>query len=273
MAFPLWLMAIMLGVIEGLTEFIPVSSTAHLIFGGSMIGFEQALANKERAALFEVFIQLGAVLAVFNLYWPKLLEIGKGAIRSNPVSLKLIAALIIAFLPAAIVGLLTHNLIEEHLLSPLTAAGALVVGGIAILVIERLPLKASTTALEGLTLRQALIVGLAQVLALFPGVSRSGSTIMGGLCCGIDRSIATEFSFLLSLPIMLAASGLVLLKHFKLIDPPFLGILMIGFVSAFFAAWFVVKWLIQYVRHHNFNAFAVYRIIFGLALLWFFWPK
>jgi undecaprenyl-diphosphatase len=273
MPFPLWLMAIILGVIEGITEFIPVSSTAHLIFGGSLIGFEQALANKEKTALFEVFIQLGAVLAVFNQYRRKLLEIASGALRSNPVSWKMLGALLIAFLPAAIVGLLTHNFIEEHLLSPLTAAGALVVGGIAILVIERLPLKVSTTELEGISFRQAFGVGLAQVLALFPGVSRSGSTIMGGLCCGINRSISTEFSFLLSLPIMLAASGLVLLKHHKLIDPPFLGILLIGSVCAFFSAWLVVKWLIHYVRRHDFNGFAVYRIIFGLVLLWFFWPK
>jgi undecaprenyl-diphosphatase len=267
------LLAIILGVIEGLTEFIPVSSTAHLIFGDAVLGFERALDSKEKAALFEVFIQLGSVLAVFNLYWPKLVQIGKGALRWEASSWKLIVALAIAFMPAAVVGLLTHDFIEARLLSPVTAAAALVIGGIVILFIERLPLRPTVTEVEGVSYRQALGVGLSQVLSLFPGVSRSGATIMGGLCTGLNRPAATEFSFLLSLPIMLAASGLVLVTHYKLIDAQFLVILIIGFVSAFFAAWLVVKWLIQYVRHHSFVWFAIYRIIFGLILLWFFWPK
>ncbi len=269
----LWIIVLILGLVEGLTEFIPVSSTGHLILADRFLGFQQALGDAEKASLFEVVIQLGAILAIFLLYRDKLVGVALSSWRKQGPDRRLLVLLIIAFFPAAAVGFLAHNYIEDHLMSPLTVAWALVVGGVLMFVIDRLPLSFKTKSTEAMSPLQALGVGLAQVVSLFPGVSRSGATIMGGLISGMDRRTSTEFSFLLSFPIMCAASALTLFKHRDLLDGGMLTVLAVGFAAAFITAYAVVKWLIRYVQHHDFTVFAIYRILFGAVMLWIFWPR
>jgi undecaprenyl-diphosphatase len=264
---PLLVVVIILGLIEGLTEFIPVSSTGHLILGNALFGFEQMLGQHEKAALFDVFIQLGAILAVGFIYRDKLIGVGTRSLVENGPDRRLLISMIIGFVPAAGVGFLAHDFIEEHLFTSVNVAWAFIVGGIIILVIERLPIARTTCDTSQITVRQALAVGVAQVLSLFPGTSRSGATIMGGLCAGLDRRTATEFSFLLSFPIMVAASAFVLVKHIGLIDWEMAYALVAGFLVSFVSAWLVVKWLIRFVQRHSFVAFAWYRIAFGILIL------
>jgi undecaprenyl-diphosphatase len=273
MFLPLWVIVILLGIVEGLTEFIPVSSTGHLILADAFLGFKSTLASQQKAALFEVVIQLGAILAIVTIYWRKLFQTARESCTLRGSGWRLWVCLLLSFVPAAAIGFAAHDFIEERLFSPFTVAIALVSGGVVILIIDRLPLKPTARSTEEMSFLQAFWVGIAQVASLFPGVSRSGATIMGGLCAGLDRPTATEFSFLLSLPIMLAASAYVLLKNYDLLDTGLLAVLSGGFVTAFVAAWVVVKWLIQYVQRHDFTLFALYRILFGMILLWFFWPK
>ena len=263
----IWIVVILLGIVEGLTEFIPVSSTGHLIVADAFLHFKELLANEEKAKLFEVFIQLGAILAIGLIYQRKLIGAATRSITHDGPDRRLLIMLLIGFVPVAIIGFLLHKKIEQYLFSPQTVAYALIVGGLLILVIERLPLRARSRSTEEMTYGQALAVGLAQILALFPGTSRSAATIMGGLCAGIDRPAATEFSFLLSFPVMLVASAFVLIKDRKILDQGMAAILALGFVVSFVVALIVVKWLIRYVQRHNFTLFAVYRILFGGALL------
>lgn len=256
--------AILLGVIEGLTEFLPVSSTGHLIIVGDLIHF-----TGEQAKTFEIFIQLGSVLGVVWLYRHKL--IGVAAHLSESRSQRFVVNLFIAFLPAAIVGLLLHKTIKEHLFNPFTVAAALIVGGVAILLIERMKPSDRVNHVEDMTWQDALKVGAAQMLALFPGVSRSGATIMGGLVTGLSRTTATEFSFFLAMPTMLAATIYDLYKSWDLLRPEDFTLFAVGFVTAFITALVVVKLFISFVARHNFTAFAVYRIIFGTAVLLYYW--
>lgn len=267
---PFWLVTILMGIVEGLTEFLPISSTGHLILADHFLGFTGMLGDSTRAQVFEVVIQSGAILAVFLLYRR---ELGGVILRSWRVpgpERRLLGLLILAFVPAVVAALLLGDVVERHLFNPLSVAGALVVGGVVILLIERLPLVRRTVAVGEMTMGQALWIGLAQVASLFPGVSRSGATIMGGLCVGLDRRTSTEFSFLLSFPVMMAASGYTLVKHWRLLDGEMLTVLAGGFVTAFLSAWVVVKWLIRYVQGHDFTVFALYRIGFGALLFWYF---
>lgn len=263
---PTYVTSILLGLVEGLTEFIPVSSTGHLIVFDHWLGFHEQV-GADRVELFEVVIQLGAILAIGFLYRTQLVSslIAKspgseaGRLRNN---------LIVAFLPAAIIGYLFHDAITEYLFSPLTVAISLIVGGVVILVMEKsLSARAGGRELDKMTLGDAVVVGLSQVLSLIPGVSRSGATIMGGYAGGLSRQAATEFSFLVAFPIMVAASAYELLKYRDLLTEDFLMTLGIGFTVAFVSAIAVVKWLIRYVQRHNFNWFGVYRIIFGMIIL------
>ena len=266
----LWLVVILLGLVEGLTEFIPVSSTGHLLLADHFLGFEQLLGSKEKADLFDIAIQAGAILAVGWLYRGKLPEVAAGAFRGGS-GRRLLIALFIAFLPVAVVGLALHKVIQRYLFFPAPIAWALVAGGVAIGVIEWIRIRPRSSSVDQINYRQAFAIGVAQVLSLIPGVSRSGATIMGGLCAGLDRTTATEFSFLLAFPTMLAAVGFDLLKHWRLLDASFTGIFLVGLVTAFGSALLVMRWLIGYVQRHNFNAFAVYRVLLGaviLALLW-----
>lgn len=253
-----------MGIVEGVTEFIPVSSTGHLILAGDLLGFDD-----EKAKVFDVFIQLGAILSVVWLYREKIFGVIRG-VPSRKEDRGLALNLLIAFLPAAFLGLLAHTAIKAYLFNPVTVAGALIAGGIAILLIEKMDHRKHVRDVERITMRQAALAGLAQCLALFPGVSRSGATIMGGLLIGFDRTVAVEFSFFLAIPTMFAATGYDLLKNMHALSAADLPLFLVGFVTAFFSALIVIKAFIGYVSKHDFSGFAYYRIGFGLLVLAFY---
>lgn len=258
------LKAFVLGIVEGLTEFIPVSSTGHLIIVGDLIGF-----TGDTAAAFDIVIQLGAILGVVWEYRAKvsgvILHLHRKPERHFAITL------LIAFLPAAIIGLMFHHYITRYLFNPVTVAVALVIGGFLILWIERLPLKVRVTSIDDVSYLDALKIGLAQVLSLFPGVSRAGATIMGGLVTGLSRTAATEFSFFLAMPVMFAASGYELLRNYQALHADDLAALAVGFVVSFITALIVVRVFLKYVSHHDFTVFAWYRIVFGVLVLLYFW--
>lgn len=257
------LKAALLGVIEGLTEFLPVSSTGHLIIAADLLRF-----TGKNAEVFEIVIQLGAILGVAWDYRQRLRQLLLGL--RQPREFRLARNLLIAFLPAAIVGLLVHHQIKTYLFNPVTVAWALVVGGVLILVIERLPRRARVADIDSIGVREAFKIGLAQTLSLFPGVSRAGATIMGGLLAGLSRTAATEFSFFLAMPVMLAATGFELIGNLDHMTGDDLLALAIGFVMSFVTATIVVRLFLRYVAHHDFTVFAWYRIGFGLLVLAYF---
>ena len=254
--------AVILGLVEGITEFIPVSSTGHLIVVSEWLG-----QVDERAKTFDIFIQLGAILAIVWLYRDRLLHAASAAGR-DPASRRFFINLAISFVPAAAIGFLIHDWIKEHLFNTQVVAWALVVGGVAILLIERWAPRTRFAEVGDVPPTTALGVGFAQVLSLIPGTSRSGATIMGGYALGLSRRAATEFSFFLASPIMFAATLYDLAKSagaLSAADSPYFAT---GFAVAFVSALVVVKAFLAYVSHHSFTAFAWYRIAFGLALLW-----
>jgi undecaprenyl-diphosphatase len=261
-ALPLWVKAILLGVVEGITEFLPVSSTGHLILGGHLLGWTDA-----RAETFEIFIQLGAILAILWLYRARLTAVAR-RVASSRADQRFVLSLLIAFIPAAAVGFLFHHQIKEVLFTPVVVAVALVLGGIAILLIERWAPPSHNDDPFAVPPRTALGVGLAQVLALIPGVSRSGATILGGFSLGLTRRAATEFSFFLAIPVMFAATLYDLYSSRNLFSTADVPILAIGFAVSFISALVVVRSFLLYVSHRSFAIFAWYRIVFGLLLLW-----
>ena len=250
-----------LGLVEGATEFIPVSSTGHLILVSNWLGLVD-----ERSKTFDVFIQLGAILAIVWLYRARLAGAVAGA-RRDAASRRFLFNLFIAFFPAALVGFLAHEWIKERLFNPEVVAVALVVGGIVILVIERLAPKARIHDVNQVPAPTAFGIGLAQVLSLIPGTSRSGATIMGGYVLGLSRTAATEFSFFLAIPVMLAATLFDLLKSWSLLAPSDISLFAVGFIVSFVSALLVVKAFVSYVSGHSFKVFAWYRIAFGVVLL------
>jgi undecaprenyl-diphosphatase len=257
----LLLKAAVLGLVEGATEFIPVSSTGHLIVVGEWLGLVD-----ERAKTFEIFIQLGAILAIVWLYRVRLGRTVLAA-RQDPRSRRFIGNLLIAFLPAALVGFLAHDWIKGHLFNPTVVAAALVVGGIVILLIERWAPVPKVHDVNDVPPRTAFGIGLAQVLSLIPGTSRSGATILGGYALGLSRVAATEFSFFLAIPVMLAATMYDLLKSWSALTPADAPMFAVGFVVSFLTAVVVVRAFLAYVSGHSFGAFAWYRIVFGIVLL------
>ncbi len=256
----LWKAAV-LGLVEGATEFIPVSSTGHLIVVSAWLDLVD-----DRAKTFDIFIQLGAILAIVWLYRARLGQVVRSA-RREPGSRRFIANLFIAFLPAAVVGFLAHEWIKDRLFHPLVVAIALVLGGIAILLIERWAPRPSIDDVTAMPPRTALGIGLAQVLSLIPGTSRSGATILGGYALGLSRVAATEFSFFLAVPVMLAATLYDLLKSWSALGPGDAPMFLVGFVVSFVSALVVVRAFLKYVSTHSFAAFAWYRIGFGALLL------
>jgi undecaprenyl-diphosphatase len=257
----LWLKAAVLGLVEGLTEFIPVSSTGHLILFQNWLGYEGDTANA-----FIIFIQLGAILAVVWLYRAKIWNVLRT--WKQPESKGLIINLIVATIPAVVVGLPTEAWSERHLFKPFPVALALVVGGIAILLIERHFRNPTVDSVDRIPLSKALGVGLFQVLAIiWPGMSRSGATIMGGLTLGLSRTAATEFSFFLAIPAMLGASVVKMGDIAEVATPADIPVFAIGFVVAFVSALIVIRTLIAYVSKNTFRPFAWYRIVFGIVLL------
>lgn len=255
------LAAVVLGVVEGMTEFIPVSSTGHLIVAGHAIGF-----TGERAKTFEIFIQLGAILAIVWLYREKFVAVARSVTR-EPASRRFATNLLLGFLPAAVVGVLIHSWIKEQLFTPSVVGWAFILGGIVILLVERWKPQPTIEDASDIPPRLAFGVGLAQMLALVPGVSRSGATIMGGYALGLSRTAATEFSFFLAVPVIAAAAGFDLLKSLDVLSTRDIPLFAVGFLVAFVSAFVVVKAFLRFVAHHSFAAFAWYRIGFGALLL------
>jgi undecaprenyl-diphosphatase len=257
----LLLKALILGIVEGLTEFLPISSTGHLIIVGSLIGY-----TDEQSKVFKIVIQLAAILAVCWLYRERITQVA-GGLRSDPVQQRFVSLLIIGFLPAAVLGLMFHSTIKMYLFNPLTVAGALIVGGFLILYIERKVYQPRINSVDEMRWPDALKVGFAQALAMFPGTSRSGATIMGGLIFGLSRKTATEFSFFLAIPTMFAATIYDVYKNWAILRLEDLPVFAVGFVASFIAAMLSVKALVRYISNHDFTVFAWYRIIFGVIVL------
>ncbi len=252
------------GLVEGATEFLPISSTGHLIIVGDLLSF-----NDDKAKVFDIVIQLAAILAVCWEFRRKLMDTAVHITRQTKAQ-NFTLNLFIAFLPAAIIGLVFHDKIKQYLFSPLTVAIALIMGGLAILLIEKMPLKGKTISIDAISQKQAWQIGFAQAAALIPGVSRSGATILGGMLFGLNRHTATEFSFFLAIPIMFAATGYDLLKNRHLLSTDDLGMFAVGFVTAFVSALIAIKFLLRFVASHNFRIFAWYRIALGLVVIWYF---
>jgi undecaprenyl-diphosphatase len=256
----LWKAAV-LGVVEGATEFVPVSSTGHLILVSDWLGLVD-----ERAKTFDIFIQLGAILAIVWLYRTRLAQVLRSLGRDRS-SQRFAGNLVLAFLPAAVVGFLAHDWIKERLFHPEIVAGALVLGGIVILLIERWAPAPAIDSVYEVPPRTALAIGLAQVLSLIPGTSRSGATIMGGYVFGLSRVAATEFSFFLAIPVMLAATLYDLGTSWSSLGPGDAPMFLVGFVVSFASAVIVVRTFLRYVSSHTFAVFAWYRIGLGTLLL------
>lgn len=261
MTLPDLVSAAVLGVVEGVTEFLPVSSTGHLIIAGDWLGF-----TGDRAKTFEIVIQVGAILAIVWLYLERFLTVARTAAR-EPASRRFVTNLMLGFLPAAVLGLLLHHWIKAHLFTPLVVGIAFIVGGIAILLIERWKPTATVADASEITARTALAIGFAQTLALIPGMSRSAATIMGGYSLGLSRTAATEFSFFLAVPVLTAAAGLDLFKSLDVLTSADIPLFLVGLVISFISAFVVVKGFLKYVAHHSFSVFAWYRIAFGVLLL------
>jgi undecaprenyl-diphosphatase len=261
--------AFILGVVEGLTEFLPISSTGHLILVGDLLDF-----NDERGKAFEVIIQFGAILAVCWEFRGKLWGV-MTTIKTSSISRSFVINLLIASIPAMGLAFIFGKYIKAVLFSPIPVATAFIVGALIIFWAERrqqkaIPAKNRIQSIDDLTPLDALKVGLAQCAALIPGTSRSGATIIGGMLFGLPRSVATEFSFFLAIPVIGGATTYELLKLWKnpvSLSGDFTWSIMVGFISAFISAFICVRWLIHYVARHNFIPFAWYRIIFGLLVL------
>lgn len=271
----LWQAAV-LGLVEGITEYLPVSSTGHLIVTSALIGLRDAAA-KAAVDDYEIIIQGGAILAVVGLYWPRFIQMLRGLLGKDPAGLKLLINLFLAFLPAAVIGLALHKKIEQYLFYPKPVAAAFVVGGVFMIFLDRWKAKQPEgKGIETLTPRDALLIGLMQCLGMWPGTSRSMVTIVGGYFAGLRIAAAAEFSFLLGVPTLLAATGLSLVKNLSnahktgtpnLFHTLGLQATIIGIVVAAVSAAVAVHWLVRFLTRHGLTPFGIYRILFGALLL------
>lgn len=255
--------ALLLGLVEGLTEFVPVSSTGHLILVVDLIGFRGPPGK-----VFEVVIQLGAILAICWAYRERLVRLAT-RLLVDPDQVRFVRNILLAFLPAMVIGALAHGFIKAVLFSPWVVVTTLVLGGVAILAIERARPESRYHAVESLPAPTALQIGLYQALAMIPGVSRSGATIMGGLLLGVDRRTATEFSFFLAVPTMLAATAYDTYKNWAVMSGDSVAVIAVGFVAAFVAALFVVGRVLDFISRRGFAPFAWYRIAVGVVMATF----
>ncbi|MBU2640960.1 MAG: undecaprenyl-diphosphate phosphatase [Gammaproteobacteria bacterium] len=255
------LYALILGLVEGVTEFLPISSTGHLIIAGQLLGF-----NGEKAKVFMIAIQLAAIFAVV---WEYRVRLGHvvATLHREPASQRLAINLMAGFLPAAVLGFLFYKQIKFYLFNPIVVASALVIGGVLILWAERRKHVITTEGIDELTWRRALAVGFAQALAMIPGTSRSGATIIGGLFLGLSRKTAAEFSFFLAIPTMFAATAYDLYKNWRLFDIHDVPLFAVGGIAAFISALIAVRTLIKFVSRHDYTLFAWYRIVFGGVVL------
>jgi len=256
--------AIILGVVEGITEFLPISSTGHLIIVNQFVKF-----SPDFTKLFDIFIQLGAILAILVYFFKRLWPFSKDA-QHNKQTINIWSKALVGVLPAIILGAIFADKIEEKLFNPLTVSLALVIGGAIILIVEKFG-SAKTKSIFELSYKTALFIGLIQCLSMIPGTSRSGATIIGALILGANRVVATEFSFFLAIPTMIVASGYSLLKYFHLLNLGNILILATGFIVSFIVAILVIKLLLNYIKHNNFKPFGWYRIALGLLILILLW--
>jgi len=255
------LQALILGVVEGLTEFLPVSSTGHLILAGDLLHF-----NDEKGKLFEIVIQSGAIFALCWEYRTRIANVIRG-LPADPAARRFTLNIAVAFMPLAVLGLLFGKAIKANLFNPVTVASTFILGGFIILWAERREHRIRVDKVEDLDTVDAFKLGLAQACALIPGTSRSGATIIGGLLFGLSRKAATEFSFFLAIPTLLAASAYQLYKERHLLAMDDLGMWIVGFIAAFVSAFFCVRWLLRFIATHDFTIFAWYRIAFGCVVL------
>ncbi len=266
--------AAIMGVVEGLTEFLPISSTGHLILAGSLLGFVDA-----KAKVFEIAIQTGAILAVIIVYWQRLRETLLG-LPSQRQAQRFALNVLIAFIPAVVLGLLFGKAIKAHLFTPTVVATTFIIGGFIILWAERrAEHHTRVNSVDDMTPWDALKLGLAQCLALVPGTSRSGATIIGGMLLGLSRKTATDFSFYLAIPTLIGAGAYSLYKERALLSPDDVPMFAVGLLFAFLSAWLCIRWLLRYVASHSFVPFAWYRIAFGVLILltaqmgWVHWAE
>ena len=271
MDFMLLLKAAVMGIVEGLTEFLPISSTGHLILAGALLGFDD-----EKAKVFDIAIQTGAILAVIIVYWEKI-KSTVVALPTQRLARRFAMNVLIAFLPAVLLGLLFGNAIKAHLFTPTVVASTFIIGGFIILWVEgwgRKPLHdghpddhARIVNVESMTPWDALKVGLVQCLAMVPGTSRSGATIIGGMLLGMSRKAATDFSFYLAIPTLIGAGAYSLYKERALLSMADVPMFAVGLLFSFLSAWLCVRWLLRYIATHSFVVFAWYRIAFGIVVL------
>ncbi len=258
----LLLKAAVMGVVEGLTEFLPISSTGHLILAGSLLGFDD-----DKAKVFDIAIQTGAIFAVILVYWQKI-HSTVVALPRQPRARRFTLNVLIGFLPAVILGLLFGKAIQAHLFTPAVVAATFIVGGFVILWAEkRPPGSIRVENVDDMTPWDALKVGLVQCFAMIPGTSRSGATIIGGMLLGLSRKAATEFSFFLAIPTLIGAGVYSLYKERALLSMADLPLFGVGLVFSFISAWICVRWLLRYISSHDFIPFAWYRIVFGIIVL------
>jgi undecaprenyl-diphosphatase len=257
--------AAIMGVVEGLTEFLPISSTGHLILAGALLGFDD-----EKAKVFDIAIQTGAIFAVILVYWQKIRDTVV-ALPSQKQAQQFALNVLIAFVPAVILGLLFGKAIKAHLFTPVVVASTFIIGGFIILWAERRqqanPAVARIQDVESMTAMDALKVGLVQCLAMIPGTSRSGATIIGGMLLGLSRKAATDFSFYLAIPTLIGAGTYSLYKERALLSMADLPMFGVGLVFSFISAWLCIRWLLAYIATHSFVGFAYYRIAFGVVVL------
>ena len=269
MDIALLIKAVIMGVVEGLTEFLPISGTGHLILAGALLGFDD-----DKAKVFDIAIQTGAIFAVILVYWQK--------IRTTLVDLptqrqaqQFALNVLIAFLPAVVLGLLFGKVIKAHLFTPVVVATTFIVGGFIILWAEKRQAAGGTavriTDTDDMTWKDALKVGLVQCLAMIPGTSRSGATIIGGMLLGLSRKAATDFSFYLAIPTLIGAGGYSLYKERALLSLADVPMFSVGLVVSFLSAWVCVRWLLRFIASHSFTGFAYYRIAFGIVVLFTAW--
>ena len=258
----LLLKAAVMGLVEGLTEFLPISSTGHLILAGALLGFDD-----DKAKVFDIAIQTGAIFAVILVYWEKIQSTIK-ALPYREEAQRFAFNVFIGFVPAVVLGLLLGKAIKAHLFTPWVVATTFIIGGFIILWAERRPASSvRIRAVEDMRGRDALKVGLVQCLAMIPGTSRSGATIIGGMLLGLSRKAATDFSFYLAIPTLIGAGAYSLFKERALLSMADVPLFGVGLVVSFISAWVCVRWLLKFISSHSFEAFAWYRIVFGLVVL------
>ena len=273
MDIALLIKAALMGVVEGLTEFLPISSTGHLILAGALLGFDD-----EKGKVFDIAIQTGAIFAVILVYWQKIRDTVL-ALPTQKKAQQFVLNVVIAFVPAVVLRLLFGQAINAHLFTPVVVASTFILGGFIILWAERreaargldsttvLPRQAGIDSVDDMSWRDALKVGLVQCLAMIPGTSRSGATIIGGMLLGLSRKAATDFSFFLAIPTLIGAGAYSLYKDRALLSMADLPMFGVGLIFSFFSAWVCVRWLLRFIATHSFVGFAYYRIVFGIVVL------